>query len=381
MSRYRQSWWQTITRPAGAGSERVVIEQGGEMAFLKRVPRGAGVVLVGTLVLSTGAAYASTRAPGSSRHPSSPPTTPTNLKVTATTDDSVSLSWGVSTDGNTSFTYYINVSSSTNPDLDEYIRDITTTSYTLSAQPVTTYSFIVFALNSSGQPSENSNSVTTTTPPAPPTPAPGVSVTGTTPWTINLAVTYDSDGYYLLTINGPLNPNYPGPNEDPPYSSSTVTLVGLEPSSTYGITATAYNEEGVAGDSTTISATTDVGTDTTNPSPPSNFTVPDYEEALGYSCTEQEQGFTWTESSDPNFPQAELYYEVIINGKDTGPEAQPNGEDIFGSEENISNGTVTGAAPVYVPEGTDTIEVVAVNPAGLVSAPSNSFTGNFTPDC
>jgi hypothetical protein len=31
--------------------------------------------------------------------------------------------------------------------------------------------------------------------------------------------------------------------------------------------------------------------------------------------------------------------------------------------------------------GTDTIDVVAIDPAGLVSAASNSFTGNFIADC
>jgi hypothetical protein len=343
-----------------------------------RVAQCAAVALVGVLTLGE-AAYASTH----TRHPTStPPTTPTNLTLTATTDDSVSLSWGASTDGGTSFTYQIHVSSSTEPEVDGTISDVTTTSYTWSgAQPDGTYSFSVSAVNANGQSSADSNSVTTTTPPAPPTPAPGVSVTGTTPWTIGLAVSYGPNTYYVLTINGPLNPNYPGPTEDPPYVNPTVTLVGLEPNTTYSITATAYNEEGVAGGSTTVEATTGTGTDTTPPSAPSNFTVPGYEQALGYSCTEQDTPFQWSASSDPNFPQSEIYYEVIINGVDTGPYYVPNGEDIFGYENQSSTGTVTGTSPVYVPEGTDTIQVVAVNPAGLASAPSNSFTGNFTPDC
>ena len=36
-----------------------------------------------------------------------PPTTPTNLVVTATTTTSVSLSWGPSTDNSGKFNYYI----------------------------------------------------------------------------------------------------------------------------------------------------------------------------------------------------------------------------------------------------------------------------------
>jgi len=39
------------------------------------------------------------------------------------------------------------------------------------------------------------------------------------------------------------------------------------------------------------------------------------------------------------------------------------------------------AIPAGLPVGTDTITIVAVNPDGLVSAPSNSFTGLFTTDC
>jgi len=53
-----------------------------------------------------------------------------------------------------------------------------------------------------------------------------------------------------------------------------------------------------------------------------------------------------------------------------------SGNDILGNQ--ISGGVLPEF--VYLPVGTDTITVVAVNPDGLVSAPSNPFTGTFTAD-
>lgn len=91
-------------------------------------------------------------------------------------------------------------------------------------------------------------------------------------------------------------------------------------------------------------------TDTTPPSAPSNFSVGDYEQALGYGCTQQ----------------------TIINGADSG-----SSNDILGNQ--ISGGVLSQT--VFLPVGTDTIDVVAIDPAGLVSAASNSFTGNFIAGC
>jgi hypothetical protein len=328
-----------------------------------RLAQFAVAALTIVVGLGTSAAYAATRPP------SGPPAAPTNLKVTATTFDSISLSWGASA-GASSYTLVI-----TNPAIDAEstgkIPDIATTSYTWSnalVQPGQTYSFAVLAVNSRGQDSADSNTVTTTTPAAPLPPAPQVSVTGTTGWTITLTISDSQPStFYTILVNGQ-TPSDTGGSLYPD-QTGTVTILDLSPGTTYSIAVTAENQYGQDGGTTTISGTTMASTDTTPPSAPTDFSVSDYEQALGYGCTQQT--LTWGPSSDPNFPQADLYYEVLVNGVDQG------GDNILGDQ--ISDGVLSET--VFLPVGTDTIDVVAVNPDGLVSAPSNSFTGNFVEDC
>jgi Fibronectin type III domain len=326
--------------------------------------------LAAVFAMDGGTAYALTRASAG------PPTAPTNLEVTATTYDSVSLSWGASADGSSPVTYTIVV---TNPAVDAgstgRIPDIRTTSYDWSnglVQPGQTYSFTVFAVNSAGQDSADSNSVSTTTPAAPLPPAPQVTVTGTTAWTVTLTISDSLPGGGFvgesILVNGQAPQEYPGSLY--PDQSGTVTLLKLSAGTTYSVAVTAYNDYGQDGGTTTISATTLTTTGTTPPSAPSNFSVEDYLQDVGYGCTEQT--ITWSPSADPNYPQSDLYYEIIINGVDSGPV-----NDILGNQ--ISGGVLSEL--VYLPVGTDTIDVVAVDPSGLVSPASNSFTGNFIADC
>jgi hypothetical protein len=333
------------------------------MKLHRRFTTAAAAVLVGVFAMGASAASARTRPP------SGPPAAPTNLKVTATTFDSVSLSWNASASAGVTYTLVI-----TNPAIDSEttgkIPGIATTSYTWSnalVQPGQTYSFAVFAVNSRGQDSADSNTVTTTTPAAPLPPAPQVSVTGTTGWSITLTISDSQpDTFYRILVNGTTPSDVGGSLY--PDQTGTVTIINLSPGTTYSIAVTAVNQYDQAGGTTTISGTTMTSTDTTAPSAPTNFSVSDYEQALGYGCTQQT--LTWDPSSDPNFAQADLYYEVLVNGVDQG------GDNILGDQ--ISGGVLSET--VFLPAGTDTIDVVAINPDGLVSAPSNSFTGNFTED-
>jgi hypothetical protein len=339
------------------------------MNLLRGAALFAAAALAAVLAMDGGAAYALTK-------PASPPTAPTNLEVTATTYDSVSLSWGASSDGSSPVTYTIVV---TNPTIDAEtsgkIPDISTTSYDWNSglvQPGQTYSFTVFAVNKAGQDSADSNTVSTTTPAAPLPAAPQVSVTGTTAWTVTLTISDSLPGGGFvgesILVNGKTPEEYPGSLY--PDQSGTVTILGLSAGTTYSVAVTAYNQYNQDGGTTTISATTMTTTDTTPPSAPSDLSVSGYLQDVGYGCTEET--ITWSPSADPNYPQSDLYYEIFINGVDSGSE-----NDILGNA--ISDGVLSQI--IFLPVGTDTIDVVAVDPSGLVSPASNSFTGNFINDC
>ena len=198
----------------------------------------AAVTLAGVLAMDGGAAHAVTKAPAS------PPSAPANLKVTATTYDSVSLSWGASADGSSPVTYTLVI---TNPTLDAgstgRIPDIGTTSYDWTGalvQPGQTYSFTVFAVNRAGQDSADSNTASATTPAAPLPPAPQVSVTGTTAWTVTLTISDSLPGGGFvgesILVDGSTPREYPGSLY--PDQSGTVTILGLSAGTAYSVAVT-----------------------------------------------------------------------------------------------------------------------------------------------
>ena len=195
--------------------------------------------------------------------------------------------------GSSPITYTLAIS---NPTLDAgstgKIPDISTTSYDGTGalvQPGQTYSFTVFAMNNAGQDSADSNTVSTTTPAAP-----QVSVTDSTGWTVTLTISDSLPGGGFvgesILVDGKTPQEYPGSLY--PDQSGTVTILGLSAGTTYSVAVTAYNQYGQDGGTTTISATTLTTTGTTPPSAPSNFSVTDYEQALGYGCTQQT--ITWS---------------------------------------------------------------------------------------
>ena len=88
-----------------------------------------------------------------------PPTAPTNLIVTATTEHSVSLAWGASTDNSGRFSYVICCANGT------VTVSQTVTSHTIQGlKPGTTYTLRVYAKDAAGNQSKSSNAVTVTLP-------------------------------------------------------------------------------------------------------------------------------------------------------------------------------------------------------------------------
>src|SRR5688572_12355947 len=88
-----------------------------------------------------------------------PPTAPTNLTVVATTEHSVTLSWGASTDNSGKFTYIIQASGVT-----ATVSQAMTSHLVEGLQSGKTYIFRVYAKDLAGNVSKSSNPVTVTLP-------------------------------------------------------------------------------------------------------------------------------------------------------------------------------------------------------------------------
>src|SRR5829696_2008163 len=104
----------------------------------------AAVALLGLLLFSGRTAYAG-------KADKSAPTTPTNLVVTAVTENTVSLRWNASTDNSGKFSYRVKVNSlnSTSNVLETVSQ--TQTTYTVPyLVPFGSYSLAVYAVDGSG---------------------------------------------------------------------------------------------------------------------------------------------------------------------------------------------------------------------------------------
>ena len=130
-----------------------------------------------------------------------PPTAPTNLVVTATTEHSVSLTWSPSTDNSGRFSYIICCAGTT------VTVSQTMTSHTLEGlQSGKTYTFRAYAKDAAGNLSKSSNPVTVTLPgqlAAPTKPVVGVLDVGPTHASLNWSSTDDgSTIWYTIYIDG-----------------------------------------------------------------------------------------------------------------------------------------------------------------------------------
>ena len=269
-----------------------------------------------------------------------PPTRPTNLRVTSTTAYYVSLAWNPSTDNSGTFSYKVWVSSG-----QTYTVNQTQTSFTFFLVPNNTYSFYVYAVDGSGNKSARSNTVSATTPLDTTTPtAPVLSVVDVNPTEISLEWTASTDDgpylFYQVFVNG-------SPNVDAGTDRSAV-VHGLTPATSYVLTVKARDlyQQNWSAPSNTITVTTDRSSevDTEPPPPPSNLT------AWDQSCGEV--WLFWTESFDNQTPQSAIRYKVYVNGVFD--------HTITGNDQTILYGTI---------DGENTFRVIAVDSASNQSAP------------
>jgi fibronectin type 3 domain-containing protein len=308
---------------------------------------GAALALVLAFVVVDSAAAATSR-------DQTPPTTPTNLRVTSLSAKSVTLAWSPSTDNSGSVSY------SVYKDGQAFTVPQGQTTYTIDwLSPGRTYSFYVTASDNSLNQSGKSNTVTVTTPrdTTPPT-APQLSGTVRGPSQVSLTwtpstddVTWWSLGYRIFANGAPVTEHVNWQWE------RSVILRHLTPATSYTFTVQANDFNGNTTMSNAVTLTTEATSDVTPPSPPTNVRI-----VADQGCGEVWVG--WTRSTDDTDPQYAIEYEIYVNGV-LSPLAVSAGVD---------NDFVYATA-----HGDNTFTVKAVDRAGNTSETSNAFTAFLWP--
>ena len=292
------------------------------------------------LSLTFAAAASAWRAPSDRTSP----TTPTNLRITASGPNSISLAWNAATDNSSNWWYCVRRDGLGCIRVD---RPQTTVTFT-KLLPSTTFNYSVIAIDAAGNRSGSSNTVSFTTPAdtAPPT-APTLSVNTVFPTRISLSWTQSTDvvsnqvWYTLLADGSPYGADLIG------YRSATV--LDLAPSTTHVFKVTVRDRSGNTAESNVVSVTTPAKTDNVPPTAPTNL-------RLSSESSPPEIWLDWDQSTDDTDPQSQIMYDVYLNGV---PEHAAIGY---------------GETIVYCRgEGPNTIEIRAVDTSGNVSAPSNQI--------
>jgi chitodextrinase len=179
------------------------------------------------------------------------PTTPTNLRITASSATSISLAWNPSTDNSTNWWYCVQT-------------------------------------NGAGcfrvDPPQTTSAVYPTR----------ISVS----WTASVDNT--SQVFYTLFVNGR------------PYSetigSRDATVLYLSPSTTYELKVTARDRYGNTAESNVLSVATPAKTDDIPPTAPANL-------RFSSETAPPEAWLNWDQSTDETDPQSQILYEVYLNGE------------------------------------------------------------------
>ena len=262
----------------------------------------ASVLLV-TLMCGSSLLYAQSR-------DRTPPTAPTSLTVTSTTEHSVSLTWGPSTDNSGRFTYLITGTGTT-----VTVSQNQTTQTIGGLQSGKTYIIRVYAKDLAGNTSKSSNPVTVTLPGeiAAPT-KPVVSLLNVGPTHATLAWSSTDNGpiiWYTIYI------------DDQPVASLNSTTgmftcaavlvptdcVPIDQETTYTFTVRARDVDGnysPMSDPLFVTTLAADPNDRTPPTRPANITA---ENSGGFHLVR------WNHSTDDFAPQSLIRYDVYVNGE------------------------------------------------------------------
>ncbi len=310
------------------------------MSRTRFVSTVAAVLVLGALVSVAPAAAARDR---------TPPTTPGNLRFTASTDTSVSLAWDASTDNSTNFWYCVQ----RNGDSCIRVNPPRTTITWPQLLPAQTHTFSVYALDAAGNRSANSNAVSHTTPSdtTAPSPPPTLTVTSllstrvSVSWpapTDNLSQVWTSlfvnGNAYFVDVLGPPN----------------ATVGGLSPATSYTLQVSHRDASGNVVEGAALTVTTPAATDAQPPTVPANVRV-------GSDSYPPDIVLRWDQSSDDTDPSSQIRYEVFLNG--------------------VSGGSVIGVGKAFfscLAVGPTEIVLRAIDSSGNVSGPSNLVTFDCT---
>ncbi len=284
-------------------------------------------------------------APASAAGDRTAPTTPTNLRITATTANSVSLAWNASTDNSSRFWYCVQTSGSGCIRVDPPRTTLTRT----FSLPSTTFTFAVYAIDAAGNRSANSNTVSFTTQAdtTAPGPAPVISVTRLLPTRIALTWTRAVDDFgaqvwYTLFVNG--SPHLVD------FSPTATTLLTLTPETTYTFQVSTRDPVPNVATGPLLTVTTPARTDAQAPTVPTGL-VADTPDGLDLELR-------WNASTDDTDPQSEIRYDVYLDGVLVSVSLRPR-----------TVVSCTSTAPVA-------IFVRAVDTSGNMSAPSDTLVFN-----
>ena len=240
-----------------------------------------------------------------------PPTTPTNLRVTAITEQSVSLAWDPATDNSGKFSYYI---AGVGPQI--IVRQTMTSHTVTGVEPGRTYTFRVAARDAAGNNSKSSNAVTITMPgeiPGAPT-KPVVQLVAVGPTHASLTWSSSDDGpsiWYTIYIDGQQVSTV---NSRAGTFTCAVVMVPtyctpINQSTTYSFTVRARDSDGKLSpmsDPLLVTSAAADPNDQTAPTQPANITA---ENIGGFLLV------SWSPSTDNLAPQSLIRYDIYVNGQ------------------------------------------------------------------
>ena len=306
----------------------------------KLAARTATLVLALTMVLGSSTVQAATK-------DRTKPTTPGNFRLVSKTAYTVTVAWNPSSDNSGNFNYHLSGAYHVTP----AVLPKTATSHTFTAlAPGNEYWFFLYAKDAAGNVSGQANLGPVRLPgdTTPPWTAPVVSVgeVGANYADLSWTRAQDDGPYhysYELWLNGSLLYR-----SDYPRNVISTTLRSLQPATPYAVQIRTID---FGGNPSPLSDPVSFTTLPANPNDTTPPTVPAQVNAYGFGDGSTETQVSWAQSTDDFDAQANIRYDVYVNGRL---------EDwVFGSG---------GPRIIYSDFGHNLIEVFATDTAGNTSA-------------